>query len=471
MVIHFGTSGWRARIAEEFTFANVRRAVTAIAAWLHETGAARRGVYVGYDTRFLSERFAAIAASTLADHRVPAVLSPTPVPTPAVAWAIVSGRRAGGVNITASHNPPAWNGLKFSTHRGAPAPPGITRRIEELAAHPAGPGAVPADASAGGPARRSAVRTHDIRQAYFKQLSGLVRLRAIRRARLRIACDLRHGASIGFLDGILRHATSSLKPIHDRPHPEFGGLGPDCGETQLAELARLVRRSRLHLGLATDGDGDRFGIVDRGGHFLPPNLFLALLADYLLEERRVKGGVGRTVATTHLIDAVCAYHGRPVFETPVGFKFLGEHLLSRRAFLACEESAGMSVAGHVPEKDGILAGLLAAEMVAVRRKPLRDQVRDLFRKVGPLHSRRIDYHTDPAGRDRLARRLEEIPSTMAGRRIVRFDTTDGRKMVFEDGAWLLLRPSGTEPLIRCYAEARVPRDLDSLLAAARALMQ
>ncbi|MGH9797444.1 MAG: phosphoglucomutase/phosphomannomutase family protein, partial [Candidatus Polarisedimenticolia bacterium] len=223
-MIHFGTSGWRARIAEEFTFANVRRAVTAIAAWLHETGAARRGVYVGYDTRFLSERFAAIAASTLADHRVPAVLSPTPVPTPAVAWAIVSGRRAGGVNITASHNPPAWNGLKFSTHRGAPAPPGITRRIEELAAHPAGPGAVPADASAGGPARRSAVRTHDIRQAYFKQLSGLVRLRAIRRARLRIACDLRHGASIGFLDGILRHATSSLKPIHDRPHPEFGGL-------------------------------------------------------------------------------------------------------------------------------------------------------------------------------------------------------------------------------------------------------
>ncbi|HEU4401697.1 MAG TPA: phosphoglucomutase/phosphomannomutase family protein, partial [Candidatus Polarisedimenticolia bacterium] len=252
---------------------------------------------------------------------------------------------------------------------------------------------------------------------------------------------------------------------------EFGGTGPDCGETQLKPLARLVRRGRLHLGLATDGDGDRFGIVDAGGVFIAPNLFLAVLADYLLEHRRFPGGVGRSVATTHLLDAVCSFHGRPLYETPVGFKFLGEHLISGRAFLVCEESAGMSLRGHVPEKDGLLAGLLAAEMVAVRRRSLRDQVRDLFEKVGPLHSRRIDYHIDAAARERLTRRLEDLPPTFAGRRIARCDTTDGRKMILADGSWILLRPSGTEPLIRCYGEARTAKDLEALLQAARDLIQ
>ena len=231
-----------------------------------------------------------------------------------------------------------------------------------------------------------------------------------------------------------------------------------------------MRSRRLHLGLATDGDGDRFGIVDRGGVFVPPNLFLAVLADYLLTERGMPGGIGRSVATTHLLDAVCAQHGRKLYETPVGFKYLGEYLTSRRAFLVCEESAGLSVRGHVPEKDGILAGLLAAEMVAARRSSIREQVRDLFKKVGPLHSRRIDYHIDAAARERLARRLEDVPSTFAGRRVASLNTSDGRKMIFTDGSWILFRPSGTEPLVRCYAEARTPKALGSLLAAGRALL-
>jgi phosphoglucomutase len=480
-MIRFGTSGWRAVIAEEFTVANVRRVAAAIARHLCDAGTSRRGVFVGHDTRFLSDRFARVAAETLAGAGVPAVLSGAPIPTPAVAWAIVSGRRAGGINITASHNPPEYNGLKFSTADGAPAPPEVTRAIEALleatGAGAAGAGLRGAGGAEevavedGGDRRTARVREADARASYFRQIGRLVRLRAIRRARLRLACDLRYGASVGYLDGLLRGVAPALRSIHDHPHPEFGGGSPDCGETQLRELSRVVRRSRLHLGLATDGDGDRFGIVDRGGAFVPPNLFLAVLADYLLEERPMPGGVGRTVATTHLLDAVCAHHGRQVLETPVGFKYLGEHLVRGRVFLACEESAGMSLRGHVPEKDGILAGLLAAEMVAVRRRSIRDQAAALLRKVGPLHNRRIDYHTDPAGRDRLARRLEDIPSRFAGRRVVRLDTTDGRKMVFADGSWLLLRPSGTEPVIRCYAEARAPRDVDSLLAAARALLQ
>jgi alpha-D-glucose phosphate-specific phosphoglucomutase len=468
-VIRFGTSGWRAIIAEEFTVANVRRVAAAVARVLAGSTRVRRGVFVGYDTRFLSDRFAREAAEVLAAHGIPVHLSPAPVPTPAIAFAIVEGRRAGGINITASHNPPEYSGLKLSTADGAPALPEVTRAVERLLSEetsgepPAGgPGASP-----GSGARPAAIRTLDARAAYFRQLGRLVRLPLIRKARLTLACDPRHGAAVGFLDGIVRRATRTLEVIHGQAHPEFGGTGPDCGEAELRPLARLVRRGHLRLGLATDGDGDRFGIVDAGGHFIQPNLFLAILADYLIEHRRLPGGVARSVATTHLLDAVCALHGRPLYETPVGFKFLGAYLKSGRAFLACEESAGLSLRGHVPEKDGILAGLLAAEMVAVRRRTLRDQIRDLFRKVGPLHSRRIDYHVEPAEAGRLARRLEEIPSSVAGRRVARCDTTDGRKLVFADGSWILFRPSGTEPVVRCYAEARSPRDLDVLLAEAR----
>ena len=467
-MIRFGTSGWRAVIAEEFTLANVRRVAGAIASHLTAARIARKGVFIGYDTRFMSDRFAREAATVLAGRGVPVALSPAPVPTPVVAFAIVSGRRAGGVNITASHNPPEYSGIKFSTATGAPAPPDVTRAIEALLG--AQTGEVAAADSSQSKRAEGRIESLDMRAAYFRQIARLVRLPAIRRAGLRVACDMRHGASIGYLDGLLRKAARSVESLNDKADPLFGGLGPDCGETQLERLSRLVASKRLHLGLATDGDGDRFGIVDRGGRFVPPNLFLAVLADYLLTERRLPGGVGRSVATTHLLDAVCAFHGRKVYETPVGFKFLGEHLRSGRAFLVCEESAGLSLRGHVPEKDGILAGLLACEMVAVRGKSIRTQIDELFRKVGPLHGRRIDYHMDVEARDRLARRLEEVPSAFAGRRIDRLDTTDGRKMIFQDGSWLLLRPSGTEPVVRCYAEARRPRDVEALLTAARDLI-
>lgn len=465
-MIRFGTSGWRAVIADGFTIASVRRVATAIALHLQRAGTARKGVFIGHDTRFMSARFAREAAEVLAAHGIAVTLSPGPIPTPAVAYAVIRGRRAGGINITASHNPPEYNGLKFSIASGAPAPPDVTRAIEAILERE--PAAAPPSAPT--PAKPARITTRDTRADYFRQIARLVRLPAIRRARLQIGCDLRHGASIGYLDTLLGRVARRVEVIRGTPHPEFGGVGPDCGEKQLKDLASLVRRRRMHLGIATDGDGDRFGIVDAGGGFIQPNLFLALLADYLIEERRMRGGVGRTVATTHLIDAVCAHHGRRVFETPVGFKHVGEHLTAGRAFLACEESAGLSLAGHVPEKDGILAGLLAAEMVAVRRRPLRTQIQELFRKVGPLVSRRLDYHMEPAARDRFLRRLEEIPSRFAGHPVARLDTTDGRKMIFTDGSWILFRPSGTEPVVRCYLEARTPKDLDALTGAAREWM-
>lgn len=470
-MIRFGTSGWRGVIADEFTVTSVRRVAAAIARTLQDDGLARKGVFVGYDTRFLSDRFAGEVAGVIAANGIPVRVSPSPIPTPAVAFAIVSGRRAAGINITASHNPPEYSGLKLSTADGAPALPRVTQRIEQLVNGTAGRRSAAPERGRNRRRTRSAtIQKQDVRAAYFKHLGALVKFPAIRRAGLKFACDPRHGASIGYLDGILKRVSKSVEVIHGTHHPEFGGIGPDCGEAQLKPLARQVRRGRLHLGLATDGDGDRFGIVDAGGAFISPNLFLAVLADYLLEHRKLPGGVGRSVATTHLLDRVCAHYDRPLYETPVGFKFLGEHLMSGRAFLVCEESAGMSMAGHLPEKDGILAGLLAAEMVAVRKRSLRDQIRDLYKKVGPLHSRRIDYHTDAATRERLMRSLEEAPDDFAGRRTVQTDLIDGRRLLFDDGSWVLFRPSGTEPLIRCYLEARSPKDLDALAGAARELI-
>ena len=462
-MIRFGTSGWRAIIAEEVTIASVRRLADAVAGWLQSLGQARRGVFVGHDTRFLSDRFAREAAQVLAAHRVPVTLSSGPLPTPAVAHAVLSGRRAAGVHVTAGHHPPEYSGVKIMVAGGAPAPPEVTHAIEQLANDPAND--PPART-----VRIAAPRIGDVRAAYFRQLASLIRLPAIRRARLKIACDPRHGASTGYLDRCLAGVARTLDVIHGTPHPEFAGEGPDCGEAQLRKLARVVRRGRLHLGLATDGDGDRFGIIDAGGAFIPPSHFLALTADYLLGERGMAGGVARTVATTHLLDAVCARYDRPLYETSVGFRHLAGRLVSKAACLACEESGGLGLAGHVPDKDGLLAGLLAAEMVAVRRRPLRDQIRRLLTQIGPLHNRRIDYHTEAASRDRLLRRLEDLGATFAGRRVTRVDRTDGRKMIFGDGAWILLRASDTEPLIRCSIESRTRKDLETLTAAVRELI-
>jgi len=465
-VIRFGASGWRGVIAEDVTFASIRRAAGAVARHLLASGAARGGVFVGHDTRFLSERFAAEAAQVLAAHRVPVACSPGAIPTPAVAYAVASGRRAAGIAITASQDPPEFSGLKLLIKGGAPAPEATTLEVERQArtAVSETPRRPTRRTAARG---RTAVRRLDVRAGYFRHLGRSVRLAAIRRARLRIACDPRHGASIGYLDGVLSKLARHVEVLHGEPHPEFRGLAPDCSEPQLRPLARAVRRGGLHLGLATDGDGDRFGVVDAGGVFVPPSHFLALLADYLITERRVPGGIGRTIATTHLLDAVCALHGRTLFESPVGFRHLTDRLVSRETFLACEEGGGLAVASHLPAKDGILAGLLAAEMVAVRRRPLRDQIRALLSRIGPLHGRRIDYHTDAAGRTRLQRRLDMPPSTFAGRRVARLDEMDGSRMSFGDGSWILFRPSGTEPVIRCYMESRSTRDLDSLMAAAR----
>jgi phosphomannomutase len=461
--IAFGTSGWRGILGDDFTFFNLRRATRAVARLVHEENRRRAPIlFVGYDTRFLSEQLARDVASVLLSEGVRPRLAADFVPTPVVAHAIRRGRLDGGINLTASHNPSEYNGFKFSTRDGAPAPPEATRRVEALIAE------IP-DGSPAPQARPSELRTVDPSRPYRAAVLRIIDRKAIGRGRLRLVCDPLYGAGRGYSQALLS-PVARVTTIRDRRDVRFGGRGPDPNEKYLDELCAEVRRTGAHLGLATDGDADRFGIVDRGGHYIAANLILALLADYLLETRGYRSGVARTVATTHLLDDVAQHHGVAHFETPVGFKYFRDLLLDGKVFLAGEESSGLSVSGHVPEKDGILAGCLVAEMVARRRASLRRQIQLLFRKVGPRHSARRDFRMGPGEVIALRRRLESPPGSLAGKRVIEVRTTDGTLMLLQDASWLLLRPSGTEPLVRCYAEARSPKDLTRLLDAGRSLV-
>ena len=465
--IKFGTSGWRAVIADEFTFDNVRRVSLAIADTLIGAGLAPRGVVVGYDTRFLSETFAAEAARALASRGVRCVVSRVAIPTPAVAHAIRHHGFGGAINITASHNPAEYNGLKFSTEQGAPSPLALTADVERRAsATPAPGGPIPIT-----PEQQRLIEEGDFLDPYLAQLDTLVRYDVIRKAGVTVGLDPRWGAGRGWYDAALRRHGIPYEVIHDTRDVTFGGGGPDVSARNLEELGRLVVDRRLTLGLAADGDADRFGAVDSDGTWINPNLLLALLADYLAETRGFRLGVARTYATSSLLDAVARHYGVPVHQTPVGFKYLGELILEGdKVFLAGEESAGMSIVGHVPEKDGILAGLLAAEMVAATGQTMAQRRDALFARVGALHSAREDLRVSPEQIARLRAHMQSPPAKLGGRQVARATVWDGLRLDFEDGSWLLMRPSGTEPVVRYYVEAPTPAELSDLQRTGRSTL-
>lgn len=451
--IKFGTSGWRGIIADDFTFDRVKVVTQAIAQYLMEEGIAERGVVVGYDTRFLSERFALETAKVLAGNDIPVYLSDRDAPTPVISFEILRRRAAGGINFTASHNPPEYNGIKFSPAWGGPALPETTKTIENIA-NELMKTASYREMSLDEAKKRGLVTFEDFRPHYLADIKKKINLDAIGKAGLRIGVDVLYGTARDYLDTLLRETGCQVTVFHDTRDPYFGGHPPEPAEENIADLIEGARSGRFDIGLGTDGDADRFGVVDRGGRFIAPNYLIAMLLDYLKKTRGWSGGVGRSVATSHLVDAVAKLHGLEVYETPVGFKYIGDLITQDKISIGGEESAGLTIKGHVPEKDGILACLLAAEMMAVEGKSLSDLLEDIFTRVGHrVYTDRINIHLNDAIKDGLRRKLSEPRESFAGIKVSSIDRTDGVKYLLEDGSWLLLRLSGTEPVARLYVES------------------
>ena len=457
MTIHFGTSGWRAVIADEFTFAAVGKVTEAICAQFADN--TDRPVIVAHDTRFLGEAFAAECAEILVKNGFETLVCNGPTPTPTVSHAIRSNHAICGINFTASHNPPEYSGMKLSTQDGAPALPEVTTKVEELLG-------TTAESRPKGTAVKPPQRL-DPRDGYLEDLEQKIRFDLISEAGGQYAYDPLWGTGRGYLDELLRHHGLGVKTIHDWRDVLFGGRAPEPEASHLKELRELVLSEKCVLGLATDGDGDRFGVIDANGQFITPNQLIPILFDYLAESRKWQGGVARSVATSHLVDRVAKSHGLPVYETPVGFKYIGELINEDKIILGGEESAGLSIKGHYPEKDGLLACLLAAEAVAARRASLTDQLERLFAQTGRLESGRIGVKLTPELMPVLQEKLKEQPTSIGGRKVKSINRIDGLKIIFEDDSWLLVRPSGTEPLVRIYAESESAKDMEVLLEQGR----
>jgi phosphoglucomutase len=459
--IKFGTSGWRAVMAEEFTFANVQRAVRGIARYVVEQKPKGAKIIVGRDPRFLGETFCSMAAEILSAHGITPLVIAEAAPTPAISYAVTQAKADGAINFTASHNPPEYNGIKFSTPDGAPALPEATKKIEaEIAA---------ADASGGNEAvpNPPEVQSLDPHRMYLSRLREIVDLDVIRKAGLRVVFDPLWGAARGYSDALLREAGVTVETVHDYRDVLFGGHAPEPDDHLLEDLRKKMREMKAHIGIATDGDADRFGIVDEDGTFFQPNYIIALLFDYLVESRGWKNGVGKSVATTNLINALAKHHKVELHETPVGFKYIGELIKQDKICIGGEESAGLSIRHHVPEKDGVLAGLLCCEMVARRGKSLEKQLEELFAKVGSFCPQRENFHLTAEVKEKFTGKLESEPREFYGRKVGEVVRKDGLKLVFEDGSWVCYRISGTEPVVRVYSEASSAAELAKLSNAAK----
>lgn len=452
--IQFGTDGWRAGIAREYTFDNVRVVATALAAYLHKNAKNKisKGVAIGYDTRFLSDQFAGETAEVLAQHGIKVLLAERDTPTPAIAWIVRSQNLAAGVMITASHNPPRYNGFKIIAPDGSPADKDITEAVAKLLGKKA-PAAKP-----------SSVESLDPRHSYFKQIEKMIDLNLLKKKKGSAVCDFVHGSGRGYLDHFLHECGWKVHTIREQPDPMFGGILPDPANPDCQKLlAETVQQKRAWLGLANDPDADRFGVTDSDGTYISANQVLCLVYQHLLEYRGQRGPVARSVATTHLLDAMAEKNGEQLIETPVGFKWVGDALENQGAIVGGEESGGLSIAGHTPGKDGVLADLLIAEIRALHGKSLQEIYKNITKKYGAYYSARTDLHLQPESKDALMNHMQhETPKKIGNVKVQKVSTMDGVKLYLEDGSWLLMRPSGTEPVVRVYLEARSKKRLKEL---------
>ena len=472
--IRFGTAGWRALIARDFTFAHVRLAAQGVAEYL-KAGLAEAAsplygreprVIIAYDGRFLGRPFALAVAEVLAANGLTPLVCDRDTPTPVLSFAIRKRKALGGINITASHNPPEYSGFKFSRHDGAGAPPEATKPIEQTIARLQ-------QESWSFPAAiigTFACKGIDPQAEYFRQIHKLADFSAIKKARLKVAVDLMHGCGRGYLDTLLQEAGARLTVFHGDLNPLFGGHPPEPSAEHLGELRKFVRAGHARLGLATDGDADRFGVVDSDGTWITPNQVLALTLYHLVKHRGWKGSAVRTVVTSHQVDAVAAQFAVPMHEVPVGFKYIGAIMEREPVIVGGEESGGLSVKGHVPEKDGILACLLMAELVATEKKSLGQILKEIEKQTGEFHTDRINVAIPPDKKEALLARLGAGLSSIGPFKVEKFITTDGYKFLLPNGEWVAFRASGTEPLIRCYIEAKSATQLKKLRKACQALL-
>ena len=461
--IKFGTSGWRAVIAEEFTFANVHRAVHGIARYVSSQKASGAKVIVGRDPRFLGETFCATAAEILSSYGIAPLVIAEPAPTPAISYAVIQSKADGAINFTASHNPPEYTGIKFSTSDGAPALPEATKAIEAAtSAYDQNPQSPPANKA------KTEAQSIDPRRMYLSRLREIVDLGVIKKSGIKVTFDPMWGSARGYSDALLSEAGVPVATVHDYRDVLFGGHAPEPDDHLLEDLRLKMKEIGAAIGIATDGDADRFGIVDQDGTFLQPNYIIALLFDYLVETRGWKNGVGKSVATTNLINALAEKHNVELHETPVGFKYIGELIKQDKILIGGEESAGLSIRKHVPEKDGVLAGLLCAEMVARRNRSLGKQLEDLFAKVGSFYPLRENFRLTSEVKQKFTEKLRSDPAEFCGSKVAQVVRTDGLKLVLADGSWVCYRLSGTEPVVRVYSEARSREDLNKLSTAAKA---
>src|SRR5574341_91725 len=478
MTAHFGTDGWRAVIADTFTFDNVRLVAQGIADAVSagdwgggETGEATLRPYdphlmvVGFDTRFLSDRFATEVARVLAANGFTVMLTHADAPTPAVSYAVKHHRAAGGVMITASHNAPRYNGLKLKAAYGGSALPEQCRRVEvylsDNEARARGTNLMDYDkaASAG------LLKRFNPTPAYYDHLRTLIDFDIIASRPQRLIVDSMYGSGRGAIKGILQGTGCEVFEIRGEMNPGFGGVHPEPIARFLGATAGAIAAGHGSFAVVTDGDADRTGAMDGRGQFVDPHKIMALSLKYLVEKRGWQGAVVKTVSTTRMVNRLAARYGLPCYETPVGFNHIADHMLAQDVLIGGEESGGISIKGHIPEGDGILFGLLLLEMVAAWGAPLEELVDDLLREVGPAHYARKDLRlAHPVSKAEMTRRLtQSAPASIDGLVVASVESLDGVKYVMADDAWLLIRPSGTEPVLRVYAEAREEKMVQALL--------
>ncbi len=451
--IKFGTDGWRGIIAEDFTFANVRYCAQSMAEYLWDKGLASRGMVVGYDTRFASERFAAAVAEVFAANDIKTALCTQATPTPIVSYGVTREKAAGAVIITASHNPGQWNGFKIKSPDGSSAPTQVEAEIESRLPQIMTQDRIKRlDLEEG--LARGIIRYLDLAPTYFDHIAHLVDLQSLRQSGLKITVDSMFGAGSGCFKRVLQGGKTEVIEINGERNPIFPGIQPEPIARHLTKLSATIRQNGAAVGLATDGDADRIGVVDEKGNPLTPLQIFALLALYLFEVRGERGPIVKTVTTTSMLDKLGKIYNVPVYETKVGFKYVAPIMMAENALIGGEESSGFGFRGHIPERDGILAGLYLLDLMNKLNKTPSQLIEHLYSKVGPHHYNRVDLEFPPADREKIIGRIAgKTPSEIGGAKVIKVNTADGFHFTLVDGSWLLFRFSGTEPILRIYAEA------------------